>query len=154
MGFLDKLLGKRTVSAPRTSPRARPPTGPVRATAAKTVSSRDVQVARPPRTSAALKCFERNGEPFVVHTEGEIVDIKLFFSTIGENGETVPKDKRIEISSWLSNKVYPVLVAGRQNTLWLLATLEYSTSEDLLEIAKTAAQKGYQMHPDFQVIVC
>jgi len=158
MDMFRKLFGMDPKAVPRTTPRARPVgSAPARTTSsqAKTVAVREVPgQAKPHRPTAGLKCFERGGEPFVVHTEAEIVELKLFFQGIGESGEPVPKDKKIEISGWLSNKVFPVLASGRQNTLWLLATLEYANSDDLVEIAKTAQQKGYQMHPDFQVIVC
>ncbi len=123
----------------------------------KVVSTREGGGTRDSQShgSATLTRYMRNNEPFVVHTEQEFIENKIFFHTIGENGaETVPKEKRIEVATWLSNKVYPVLVSGRQNTIWLLATPEYAGSEDLVEISKGVVQKGYLMHPDFQVIVC
>lgn len=152
---LSFLFGpKKRVLAPRAGqpPRARSaaPTT-VRATSVKGVAPQ----RHVPESASGLKRFMRDGQLFVVHTEQEFIDNKLYFNVIGENGlDAVPKDKRIEIASWLSNKVHPVLVGGRQNTVWLLATRDYAESDDLMEISKGIVQKGYSMHPDFQVIVC
>lgn len=144
-----RVGARRPIRAGSTAPAVR----------AKIVSSRETsgyesshaQQVRAP----SLVRYMRNNEPFVVHTEQEFIESKIFFNLIGEGGaESVPKEKRIEVATWLSNKVFPVLVSGRQNTIWLLATPEYAGSDDIEEISKGIVQKGYQMHPDFQVIVC
>lgn len=159
MGLMDWMFGnekKPSAAASRLPQKGRVRVGgspPARASGTRDV--RDVTHRSAAAPVTGLKRFMRGGEPFIISTEQEFIDSKIYFKIIGEEGgEVVPKEKRIAIASWLSNKVFPVLVSGRQDTIWLLATQEYAESDDLVEISKEIVSKGYTMHPDYQVIVC
>lgn len=105
-------------------------------------------------SASRLKAFTKNGEVHVLSSENEIIEERLFFSLLGEDGNEIPKDKRIEIMPWLSDRIVPVVAIGKPaTTIWLLVNKEYAESDELDDIARAVLAKGYHLHVDFQVIV-
>lgn len=105
--------------------------------------------------SPVLCELHRAGQLLEISTEQEILDNKLFFEDLNqaETGNGAMRERRLGVSSWLDTKIIPVRVAGQLDTLWLLVARDYLHTEELQEVARTALQKGFRLHPDFQVIV-
>lgn len=120
----------------------------------KTVKAAPSKTPAPPRApQGGLSKFMKDGKPFMFSTESEIVSERIFFTTFAEGSDSIPREKVVSVATWLATRVVPVLVSGRKDTLWLLVSPEYADSEDVVEVAREARLKGYEMHPDFQIVV-
>ena len=154
--MLKFLLGKFLKTPAKAVVRKAMPQAPGRkglAPARKEESS-DFQSTRP-----VLKILRKGGategEIQEITTEQEMLEYKLFFDdmTSGVDGAVIPRDRQIGVATWLDTKIIPVLVQGRKDTIWILVSKEHADSDELSEVVRSARQKSYQLHPDFQVVV-
>lgn len=157
MGLFSFLSGSKKPGA-RSGARAVPPhmKGPARATTAQpkpraTQSPAPGADAQP--GSGKLLPYTKDGERFVCNTDSDLIAEKIYFATFPEVADAYPKDRVVSVSSWLANKVVPVVVSGRKDTLWLLVAPDFADSDDLIDIVREARRKGFEMHPEFQVVV-
>ena len=155
MTFLSFLTGG---DKPKAAPARAKSTGKVATTVAVKPApggqgARATTSVKPAPPPTVLNRFAKDDKPFVFNTESEIIAERIYFTTFAEAGEQISKNRVVSVASWLSTRVVPVLVSGRKDTLWFLVSPDYANSDDLLEVAKEARLKGYEMHPDYQVVV-
>ncbi len=102
-----------------------------------------------------LRALQRDGVTVHVSSEQQVLDFGLYFEELTaarEDAGPGPKGT-LAIAAWLETKIVPVLVTGRKDMVWLLVARDFQNSEELREVALASIAAGYQLHPEFQIVV-
>lgn len=94
----------------------------------------------------ALLSLQSNGQSVVITSEQQLREHELQFDALAE-------PLSLRVAPWLAQRIVPVMVRGMANTLWLLVAREFEHSDELYDVARTAQNSGFSLHPGFQVIV-
>ena len=100
-------------------------------------------------SKSKVQCYSVKGVIEEISTDEMLIEHRLFFDAFTDQD---PASTRLTVASWLSSKIVPVKVAGMSKTIWLLATSACIDTEDLAEVVREARQKGWELHPEYQVI--